>query len=134
MTIVLIDICAWINIFRLWHVLVEGHCGGCTEFDWTTNGGKATRRVISHCKASGCQQLSRSSSESLVYFSSSPSTTTAAMFRKSVSKAVPSRALLRPQRAFSTSLPVRRVVASNPVKAEEVKVYLPAPMSFFLLF
>ncbi|KAG2147100.1 succinate dehydrogenase [Suillus cothurnatus] len=43
------------------------------------------------------------------------------MFRKSVSKAVPSRALLRPQRAFSTSLPVRRVVASNPVKAEEVK-------------
>jgi succinate dehydrogenase (ubiquinone) flavoprotein subunit len=43
------------------------------------------------------------------------------MFRKSVSKAVPSRALLHPQRAFSTSLPVRRVVASNPVKAEEVK-------------
>ncbi|KAG2041756.1 minor succinate dehydrogenase isozyme, Sdh1p [Suillus americanus] len=43
------------------------------------------------------------------------------MFKKSVSKAVPSRALLRPQRAFSTSLPVRRVVASNPVKAEEVK-------------
>ncbi|KAG2349617.1 minor succinate dehydrogenase isozyme, Sdh1p [Suillus weaverae] len=43
------------------------------------------------------------------------------MFRKSVSKAVPSRALLHHQRAFSTSLPVRRVVASNPVKAEEVK-------------
>ncbi|KAG2367541.1 minor succinate dehydrogenase isozyme, Sdh1p [Suillus spraguei] len=43
------------------------------------------------------------------------------MFRKSVSKAVPSRALLHPQRSFSTSLPVRRVVASNPVKAEEVK-------------
>ncbi|KAG1827004.1 minor succinate dehydrogenase isozyme, Sdh1p [Suillus subaureus] len=43
------------------------------------------------------------------------------MFRKSVSKAVPSRALLCSQRAFSTSLPVRRVVASNPVKAEEVK-------------
>ncbi|KAG0705874.1 succinate dehydrogenase [Suillus ampliporus] len=39
------------------------------------------------------------------------------MFRKSVSKALPSRA----QRAFSTSLPVRRVVATNPVKAEEVK-------------
>lgn len=38
-----------------------------------------------------------------------------------MSKAVPSRALLHPQRAFSTSLPVRRVVASNPVKAEEVK-------------
>ncbi|KAG1891296.1 succinate dehydrogenase [Suillus subluteus] len=81
----------------------------------------ADSRVISHCKASGCQQLSRSSSESLVYFSSSSSTTTASMFRKSVSKAVPSRALLHPQRAFSTSLPVRRVVASNPVKAEEVK-------------
>ncbi|KAG2078032.1 minor succinate dehydrogenase isozyme, Sdh1p [Suillus decipiens] len=43
------------------------------------------------------------------------------MFRKSVSKAVPSWALLHPQRSFSTSLPVRRVVASNPVKAEEVK-------------
>lgn len=38
-----------------------------------------------------------------------------------MSKAVPSRALLHHQRAFSTSLPVRRVVASNPVKAEEVK-------------
>lgn len=38
-----------------------------------------------------------------------------------MSKAVPSRALLCSQRAFSTSLPVRRVVASNPVKAEEVK-------------
>lgn len=48
-----------------------------------------------------------------------------------MSKAVPSRVLLHHQRAFSTSLPVRRVVASNPVKAEEVKVYLPAPMSFF---
>ncbi|KAG1782767.1 succinate dehydrogenase [Suillus placidus] len=43
------------------------------------------------------------------------------MFRKSVSKAVPSRALLHHQRAFSTSLPVRRVVASNQIKAEEVK-------------
>ncbi|KAG1756434.1 succinate dehydrogenase [Suillus paluster] len=43
------------------------------------------------------------------------------MFRKSVSKAVPSSALLRPRRAFSNSLPVRRVIGTNPVKAEEVK-------------
>ncbi|KAG1752878.1 succinate dehydrogenase [Suillus lakei] len=43
------------------------------------------------------------------------------MFRKSVFKAVPCRALLGPQRVFSTSLPVRRVVATNPIKAEEVQ-------------
>jgi len=43
-----------------------------------------------------------------------------------VSRTVLPRALQRPQRAFSTSLPVRRVVATNPVKAEEVKVYLPS--------
>ncbi|KAG2043378.1 succinate dehydrogenase [Suillus americanus] len=42
------------------------------------------------------------------------------MFRKSVSK-VPSRALLCPQRGFSTSLPVKRIVATNPIKAEHVK-------------
>ncbi|KAG2135496.1 succinate dehydrogenase [Suillus clintonianus] len=40
------------------------------------------------------------------------------MLRESVSKAVPSRALLRPQRVFSTSLPVRRAAATNPIKAE----------------
>ncbi|KAG2154372.1 succinate dehydrogenase [Suillus bovinus] len=43
------------------------------------------------------------------------------MFRKSVSKAVLSRALLRPQRDFSISLPVKRIVATNPIKAEGVK-------------
>ncbi|KAG1790514.1 succinate dehydrogenase [Suillus plorans] len=41
------------------------------------------------------------------------------MFRKSVSKVVPSRALLRPQRGFSISLPVKRIVATNPIKAED---------------
>ncbi|KIJ68962.1 hypothetical protein HYDPIDRAFT_105505 [Hydnomerulius pinastri MD-312] len=43
------------------------------------------------------------------------------MFRKSLAKAAPSRALLRPQRAFSTTLPARKVAATNPLKAEEVK-------------
>ncbi|KAG2342859.1 minor succinate dehydrogenase isozyme, Sdh1p [Suillus weaverae] len=43
------------------------------------------------------------------------------MFRKSVSKVVPSRALLRPQRGFSTSLPIKRIVATNPIKAEDVR-------------
>ncbi|KAG2756225.1 succinate dehydrogenase [Suillus brevipes Sb2] len=42
------------------------------------------------------------------------------MFRKSVSKAV-SSSLLRPQRGFSTSLPIKRIVATNPIKAEDVK-------------
>jgi succinate dehydrogenase (ubiquinone) flavoprotein subunit len=51
------------------------------------------------------------------------------MFRKSVSRAVLPRALRHPQRAFSTSLPVRRLVATNSVKAE-VNVYLPCLFFF----
>ncbi|KAG1762902.1 succinate dehydrogenase [Suillus occidentalis] len=42
------------------------------------------------------------------------------MFGKSVSKVV-SSSLLRPQRGFSTSLPVERIVATNLIKAEDVK-------------
>ena len=44
------------------------------------------------------------------------------MLRKSLAKALPTRALLHTQRSFSTSLPARKVVATNPVKAQEVKV------------
>ena len=44
------------------------------------------------------------------------------MFRKSLAKAVPPRALLQLQRSFSTTLPARKVTATNPVKAQEVKV------------
>jgi hypothetical protein len=51
---------------------------------------------------------------------SSPSLPT--MFRKSLAKTVPSSTLLRPQRSFSTTSPARKLVASNPVKAQEVKV------------
>ncbi|KAF9246228.1 succinate dehydrogenase [Melanogaster broomeanus] len=43
------------------------------------------------------------------------------MLRTSLAKAVPSRTLLHPQRSFSTSRPARKLVATNPVKAEEVK-------------
>ncbi|KIJ16848.1 succinate dehydrogenase [Paxillus involutus ATCC 200175] len=43
------------------------------------------------------------------------------MFRKSLAKTVPSSTLLRPQRSFSTTSPARKLVASNPVKAQEVK-------------
>ncbi|KAG9318762.1 succinate dehydrogenase [Chiua virens] len=43
------------------------------------------------------------------------------MFRKSLRKSLPSRPLLQPQRSFSTTLPARKVVATNPVKAQEVK-------------
>ncbi|KAH7923850.1 minor succinate dehydrogenase isozyme, Sdh1p [Leucogyrophana mollusca] len=42
------------------------------------------------------------------------------MFRKSVAKVAAPRALLRTQRTFSTTSPARRVVATNPVKAQEV--------------
>jgi succinate dehydrogenase (ubiquinone) flavoprotein subunit len=50
------------------------------------------------------------------------------MFRKSVSKVVPF-SLLRLQRGFSASLPVKRIVATNPIKAEDVKVHPSAPIS-----
>ncbi|KAF8447633.1 minor succinate dehydrogenase isozyme, Sdh1p [Boletus edulis BED1] len=43
------------------------------------------------------------------------------MFTKSLAKTVPTRALLHPQRSFSTSLPTRKVVATNPVHAQQVK-------------
>lgn len=43
-----------------------------------------------------------------------------AMFRKSLP-----RALRATQRSFSSSAPARRVVATNPVKAQEVQVRLP---------
>ncbi|KAG1741234.1 hypothetical protein EDD22DRAFT_1007169 [Suillus occidentalis] len=58
----------------------------------------------------------------------SSTTTTSYMFRKLVSKAVPSLALLHPQCAFSTSLPIRRVIVSHPVKAEEVKSENASPL------
>ncbi|KAH7910660.1 succinate dehydrogenase [Hygrophoropsis aurantiaca] len=45
------------------------------------------------------------------------------MFRKSVAKVATPKALLRSQRTFSTSSPVRRVVATNPVKAQEVDAW-----------
>jgi hypothetical protein len=44
------------------------------------------------------------------------------MFRKALAKSAASRALLPSQRSFLTSAPVRRIVATNPVKAEEVTV------------
>lgn len=47
------------------------------------------------------------------------------MFKKSLAKVVPPRALLQHQRSFSTTLPARKVAATNPVKAQEVKVLSP---------
>lgn len=47
------------------------------------------------------------------------------MFRKSLANVAPSRTLLHPRRSFSTTLPARKVAATNPVKAQEVKVLPP---------
>ncbi|KAH0827103.1 succinate dehydrogenase [Lanmaoa asiatica] len=52
------------------------------------------------------------------------------MFRKSLANAVTPRALLQSQRSFSTTLPARKVAATNPVKAQEVKVLSPFHFHF----
>ncbi|KAL4068056.1 FAD binding domain-containing protein [Scleroderma yunnanense] len=43
------------------------------------------------------------------------------MLTRSLLRVAPSRALLGSQRSFSTTLPTRKIVSTNPVKAQEVK-------------
>lgn len=101
---------------------------------WRVNGGKLkqpTARDFRLQRSPKSRQLSRGPSESgsFIFHSSSRCRRQPFMFRKSVSRAVLPRALHHPQRAFSTSLPVRRLVATNSVKAD-VNVYLPCLFFF----
>ena len=50
------------------------------------------------------------------------------MLTRSLLRAAPQRALLGHQRSFSTSLPVRKIVSTSPVKAQEVKVHHSSPL------